>query len=101
LAVKVGEVAAPEELVTAVTLAAVPKAPLAPEPGAVNVTVAPLTGLPLESFTVADSGEEKAVFTGAVCGVPPVAVIDAAGLGAFVSENDAGLATPDTIAETL
>ncbi len=40
-------------LALVVTLAEPPKAALAPLPGDVNVTVAPLTGLPLLSFTVA------------------------------------------------
>ena len=45
----------------------------APVPGAVNVTVAPLTGLPDASFTVACRGVANAVEIAVVCGVPPVA----------------------------
>ena len=60
-AVKTGEVATPAAVVTAVTVVAPPaKLPLAPVVGAVNVTVAPLTTLPPESFTVACSAVAKA-----------------------------------------
>jgi hypothetical protein len=52
--------------------------PDAPEPGAVNVTFAPLTGLLSESLTVACSCVANAVPTVAVCGVPAVAVMLAA-----------------------
>ena len=54
LAVKVEAVATPLELVTAVVVAVLlAKVPLAPEAGAVKVTVTPGMGLPLPSFTVA------------------------------------------------
>ena len=75
MAVKTVEVATPAELVFAVFTPPA-KVPLAPPVGAVNVTVAPATGLPKESFTVACKGLAKAVLTAVVCGVPPVAVID-------------------------
>ena len=70
------DVATPEEFVVAVFTppANVPEAPLL---GTVNVTVAPLTALLFESFTVAISALVKAVLTVALCGVPPVAVIEA------------------------
>jgi hypothetical protein len=55
LAVKIAEVATPEELVVAV-LAAPANVPLGPLPGAVKVTVTPLTGFPPESLTVATRG---------------------------------------------
>src|SRR5438445_12428536 len=54
------------------------KVAAAPLPGTAYVTVTPVTGLPLESFTVASKGSANEVFTAAVCGVPPVAVMDAA-----------------------
>jgi hypothetical protein len=59
LAVKVGDVATPAELVIAVFTppAKVPRAPLA---GTVKVTVTLLTGLPPASLTVAASGAANA-----------------------------------------
>jgi hypothetical protein len=74
--VNTAEVAIPDALVVAVFTppAKVPAAPLA---GAVNVTVTPLTGLPAEFRTVAAKGPAKAVLTLALCGVPPLAIIDA------------------------
>jgi hypothetical protein len=49
--------------------------PDAPDPGAVKVTFAPLTGLLKESRTVATSGAANAVLIAALCGVPLVAVM--------------------------
>ena len=49
--------------------------PDAPEPGAVKVTFAPLTGVLEESRTVATSGAAKAVLIVALCGVPLVAAM--------------------------
>ena len=74
-AVNVEDVATPLAFVVAV-VEVVPFAnvPLAPLPGAVNVTTTPLTGLLNESFTVACSAAPNAVFTVELCGVPPVAV---------------------------
>ena len=57
--------------------AALESAQLAPDVGAVKVTVAPLTGLELPSRTVATSGAANAVFTAVLCGVPLVAEIEA------------------------
>jgi hypothetical protein len=67
--VKAIEVATPLASVVAVFVLA--KLPLAPEPGAVKVTTAPLTGAPPE-VTVATSGAGNAVPTVALCGVPLV-----------------------------
>jgi hypothetical protein len=75
LAVTVGAVATPLLLVVAVAVAELPNFPLAPLAGAVNVTTTPLTGLLLASLTVACSAVVNAVFTVALCGVPPVAVM--------------------------
>src|ERR1700720_1363908 len=61
LAVNVGALATP--LLFVVTVAEPPKVPLAPVPGATKVTLTPLTGLLLASFTVACSAVEKAVPT--------------------------------------
>ena len=68
---------------------------------AVKVTVAPLTGLPPESTTVAESNVLKAVLIAAVCGVPPVAVMVAAEPAVLVREKAAGVVTPDTLAFTM
>jgi len=61
LAVIFGEVATPKALVTAVAMTEPAKLPLAPDAGAVNVTVTPEAGLPPESDTVAASGLAKVV----------------------------------------
>ena len=73
------DIANPEELVTAVFVppAKLPDAPLL---GAVNATITPLTGFPLLSCTNATSGLANDVPTGALCGVPLLAEIDAAAL---------------------
>src|SRR5947207_8408073 len=68
LAVKVADVATPLPLVVAVFTPPA-KLPLAPLPGAPNVTVTPATGLPPASFTVATSGAANAVLIVALCGV--------------------------------
>jgi hypothetical protein len=75
LAVNAGAVATPLPFVTAVAVNDPLNAPLAPLAGAVNVTVTPLTGLLLESFTVACSAVAKFVLTVALCGVPAVALM--------------------------
>ena len=97
---KVAEVATPLALVVAV-LTPPANVPLAPLAGALKVTVTPLNGLPPLSFTVAAKGAENAVPIVALCGVPLVAVMEAAGPGLFVREKFAGLATPATVAVTV
>ena len=99
-AVKIAEVATPCEFVTAV-FTPLAKVPLAPLPGAVNVTVTPLTGLFPASFTVACRGAANAVLIAALCGVPAVAVMLAAAPVWFASEKFAGVATPAADAVTL
>jgi hypothetical protein len=87
LAVKTGDVAIPDALVVAVAVTPPPaKVPLGPVPGAVNVTLTPLKGLPPASFTVAASGEAKTVPTCTLCPLPPVGVTDAGGPAVLVSE---------------
>jgi len=71
--------------------------PLAPEAGAVNVTVTPLTGDP-PAITVAVSGVAKAVSSAVLCGVPPVAVT--VSTIRFVRSKFAGVATPEAVAVT-
>jgi hypothetical protein len=62
--------------------------PDAPDPGAVNVTFTPLTGLLPASFTVTAKGFAKAVLIVADCGVVPAfAVIVVAVPAVFVSEK--------------
>jgi hypothetical protein len=48
---------------------------LAPVAGRVNVTAAPATGLPLESFTAASKGVENAPFTAALWPDPWIAAM--------------------------
>src|SRR6266851_1088266 len=50
------------------------KVPLAPAPGAANVTCVPSTGEPAPSLTCTVSAVAKLVFTCVDCGVPAVAV---------------------------
>ena len=105
-AVKIAAVAIPCAFVVAVFTppANVPLAPLA---GAAKVTVAPLTGLFVESFTVACSCTENAVLTDALCGVPAVAVIvnagaePVAGLNAAKAAPQLSDAPSDALADTL
>jgi hypothetical protein len=98
--VKIAEVATPEALVTAVFTPPA-KVPLAPLKGAANVTVTPLKGLPPASFTVACKGLAKAVLIGALCGVPPVAAMDAGAPTVLVNAKLAVVASPDTDAVTV
>src|SRR6202035_3258925 len=101
LAVNTAEVATPLALVIAV-FAPPANVPLAPVcAGAVNVTVAPTTGLLPASFTVACSAAVNAVLMVAVCGGPPVAVIAAGAPAVFVKAKFAAVATPETDAATL
>src|SRR6266436_846392 len=100
LAVKTAEVATPLALVIAV-FAPPANVPLAPVcAGAVNVTVTPETGSLLASFTVACSAVVNAMLIVAVCVVPAVAVISAAGVAVLFSAKLAAVATPDTDAAT-
>jgi hypothetical protein len=96
LAVNVGAVATPLLLVVAVVVFNPPvNVPLAPLAGAVNVTVTPLTGLLLASFTVAAMAVPKLVLTAALCEAPPVAVMLAGVPAVLVRLKLAAVATPD------
>lgn len=102
LAVKAGAVATPLESVFTCVVAPPPaKVPLAPLAGAVKVTVAPLTRFPPLSFTVAFKAVGKAVVTGALCGVPAVAMMLAGGPARLVREKAAGVEMPLTLAFTV
>ena len=99
LAVNTLDVATPDAFVIA--LVEPVNAPLAPEPGAANVTVTPDTGLPEESLTVAANGLEKGALIEVLWPLPLVAVILAAGPGMLVSGKLAGVAMPVALAMTL
>src|SRR5207245_1287441 len=72
--------------------------PDAPDPGAVNVTFTPETGLLPASFTVTASAFAKAVLIVADCGVVPAfAVIVVAAPTVFVSEKFAGVNPVDAV----
>jgi hypothetical protein len=99
-AVNVPEVATPDAFVVAM-FPPTPKVPLAPLAGGVKVTVAPLTGFPPASFTIASSGAANALLIAPICAVPLVAVVPAGGPSVFVSEKFAVAVTPDTLAFTV
>src|SRR5271169_822059 len=84
-----GADAIPDALVATVIVAvALLNTPDAPDPGAVNVTFTPETGLLPASFTVTASAFAKAVLIVADCGVVPAfAVIVEAAPAVFVSEK--------------
>jgi hypothetical protein len=94
--------AIPEPFVaTVIVVEALLNNPLAPEPGAVNVTFTPLTGLFPASRTVTDNAVPNAVEIAADCGVVPAfAVIDDAAPAVFVSAKFTGVSAPD-VAVTL
>ena len=96
MAEKATDVAIPDAFVMAVFTPPA-KAPLAPLPGAVKVTVAPLTGLELESFTTTTIGAAKTVLMVALCGDPldePAPAVDLVLVGDLFYE--AGLAARAT-----
>jgi hypothetical protein len=75
-------------VVTVIVTVLLLNTPDAPEPGAVNVTFTPDTGLLPASFTVTASAFAKAVLTAADCGVVPAfALIDEAGPAVLVKEK--------------
>jgi len=100
LAVNAADAATPLALVVAVLIPPA-NVPLAPAPGAANVTIAPLTGLFPVSNTVATNGAANTVLMVAVCGVPEVGAMLAGGPGLFVREKFAAVATPVTFAVTV
>ena len=90
----------PLPLVVAVAVADPLKAAPAPVAGALKVTVTPLTGLLLESFTVACSAVVNALLTVALCGVPAVAVMLDGVWARLVRLKLAVVATPVALAVT-
>jgi hypothetical protein len=94
------EVATPLALVRAVFVPPA-KLPVGPLGGAVKTTATPASGFPLASLTSAVRKDAKGVLTGALCGVPPVAVIDAGTPAVLVTRKLAGAAIPATEARTV
>jgi len=96
--VNTGAVATPLALVDAVAVrppfAPPVNTPLAPLDGAVKVTTTPLSRFPLPSFTVACRFVGKAVLIAMLCGVPAVAVMEAAAPARFVRAKLAGPIAP-------
>jgi hypothetical protein len=92
-------VARPFAAVTAVVTRDPLKFALAPDDGAVKVTVTPETGLELESVTSAINCPLKAVLIVVLC-PDPVAVIEA-GAGLLVRAKLAAVTMPVTLAVTL
>src|SRR5262249_11837073 len=74
--------------------------PLAPLPGALNVTPTPGMTLPKLSLTTACRAVAKAVLTVVLWGVPAVTVMLAGAPGVLVRPKVAGVATPATVAVT-
>jgi hypothetical protein len=74
--------------------------PLAPDDGAVKVTITPLVGDP-PVVTVATRGAAKAVLTTALCGVPLVAVMVSTAAAVFVRLKLAAVETPEAEAATV
>jgi thiamine transporter ThiT len=97
-----GAEATPDAFVATVIVAVLLlNTPEAPEPGAVNVTFTPETGLLAASFTVTASGLAKAVMMAADCGVVPAfAVIDEGDPAVLVSEKFT-VGTPAAVAVTV
>jgi hypothetical protein len=101
LATGTGEIAIPLALVATAVVADPLNSALAPLPGAVNVTVAPLTRFPNPSLTVTCRAAAKAVFTGVLWGVPLVATRLAGAPAVLVRLKLAGVATPAALAVTV
>src|SRR6266850_83391 len=104
VAFAVNDADATPDAFVAMVIVAVPllKIPDAPDPGAVNVTFTPETGLLPASFTVTANAFAKPVLIVADCGVVPAfAVIVVAAPAVFVNEKFAGVTTPETVAATL
>jgi len=97
-----GADAMPEALVaTVIVVVELLNLPLAPEPGAVKVTLTPGTGLLLASFTVTPSAVAKAVLIVELCGVVKVlAVIVLGAPGVLVIEKFT-VVTPAAAAVTV
>jgi hypothetical protein len=100
-AVKVAEALPFASVVAVVVFLPFANVPLAPAPGAVNVTVTPLTGFWKLSTTIAPSAVANAAPTVALCPDPLVALIDAAAPAVFVRLKLAGAVAPVAEAVTM
>jgi hypothetical protein len=98
-AVNVADVATPLVFVVAVFTPPA-NVPLAPLPGAVNVTTTPLTGLLPASVTVATKGAENGELIVALCPEPLVTAMLAGGAPTFVKGKFAEV-VPVALATTL
>ena len=74
--------------------------PLAPDAGAVNVTVTPLNGVPF-CVTTADRGVENALPTSTACGDPFVGFTAKTRAGSFVTLKPLTVGTPWTDTLTM
>src|SRR5712692_7936849 len=72
--------------------------PEAPDPGAVNVTLTPATGLPPLSFTVTAGAFAKAVLITAFCGVVPAFAVIVEGAAAVLVSEKFTVVSPAAIA---
>jgi hypothetical protein len=97
-AANAGDVAWPFVVVEAVAVSDAPNEALAPEGGAVKVTVTPERRFPPESFTVTTKG----LYAAEIIAVCPLfaGVTEAGDPTVFVNENCAGVVTPGTLALT-
>ena len=97
-----GADATPEALV-AIVIVAVPllNVPLAPDPGAVNVTLKPGTGLLAASFTVTAGALPKAALMAADCGVVPALALMLDAAPAVLVSAKLTAVTPVPVAVTL
>ena len=75
--------------------------PDAPDPGAVNVTFTPLTGLLPESFTVTANAFANAVLIVAACGVVPAFAVIVAGAPALLVSEKFTVVRPVAAAVTV
>ena len=74
--------------------------PDAPDPGAVNVTFTPLTGLLLASLIVTAGALANAVLTAADCGVVPVFAVMLVGVPARLVSEKFTVVRPVAAADT-
>jgi hypothetical protein len=97
-----GAEATPLEFVTTVIVPVLLlNAPLAPVPGAVNVTLTPETGLFEASFTVTASALANAVPTVADCGVVPALAVIVLAAPEVLVRLKFSVVNPDAAADTL
>lgn len=99
MAVGMGEVAMPDAFVTALAVELPANVALAPDAGAVNVTVTPDSGFEAASSTLACNAALNCVPAVVLCGVPLETTTEA-GAGVFERANWAGV-RPPTEAVTL